>query len=232
MNKAILVGNLVKDPEVRHTSKDLAITHLNVETLETFKDKTRTEQHKIVSFGKLAEINSGLKTGALVYIEGRSRKNTWEKDRVKRTSTEILASQVIHFGTGTTPGVNKTILIGRLGADPEMRYTNDGLAVAILSLATNEKNNDEFETQWHRILALGKLAEVCERYLGKGKQICIEGRFQTRTWKKENQSFQITEIIASGMEMLGAKKTDTVSPEDRMALQTSGNTYLEDDIPF
>lgn len=108
-------------------------------------------------------------------------------------------------------GVNKVILVGHLGKDPEMRYAASGLAIANFSLATSENRKDkegnkETKTEWHRIVAFGKLAEICGEYLNKGKQIYIEGRIQTNKWEdKEGNTRYTTEIIASTMQMLGSK---------------------------
>ena len=233
MNKAILIGNLGKDIEVRSTTNNLAITNIDLATTEKFKDKSMTEWHKVIVFGKQAEIcGSHLKKGEQVYVEGRSRKNSWEKDGITRYTTEIIASQIIMLGSGSKIGINKAIYIGRLGIDPEIRYTKDGLAVANLSIATNEKNGDTFETQWHRIIALGKLAEICERYLEKGRQICIEGRFRTRSWEKDGITRNTTEVIASRMEMLGSKHADTGSLGDQVVSPESMDNDSIDDIPF
>ena len=106
-------------------------------------------------------------------------------------------------------GVNKVILVGNLGRDPEVRYTKSGQAVASFSLATSEKwtgkdGNKEEKTEWHRIVAWGKLGEICGEYLSKGKQIYIEGRLQTREWEdNDGNKKQTTEIVANNMTMLG-----------------------------
>ncbi len=106
-------------------------------------------------------------------------------------------------------GENKVILLGFLGRDPEVRYTKAGQAVASFSLATSEKwtgkdGNKEEKTEWHRIVAWGKLGEICGEYLSKGKQVYIEGRLQTREWDdKDGNKKQTTEIVASNMTMLG-----------------------------
>lgn len=106
-------------------------------------------------------------------------------------------------------GVNKCILIGCLGANPEVRFTKSGQAVTSFSLATSEKwtgkdGNKEEKTEWHKIVAWGKLAEICGEYLTKGKQVYIEGRLQTRDWEdKDGNSKQTTEIVANIMTMLG-----------------------------
>jgi single-strand DNA-binding protein len=109
-------------------------------------------------------------------------------------------------------GVNKAIIIGNLGRDPEIRYMSDGTAVANFSLATSEgwtdKNSGERKekTEWHRIVVWGKLAEICGQYLSKGRQVYIEGRLQTREWDdKDGIKRYTTEIVANNMVMLGSK---------------------------
>ncbi|MBI5561340.1 MAG: single-stranded DNA-binding protein [Deltaproteobacteria bacterium] len=108
-------------------------------------------------------------------------------------------------------GVNKVILIGHLGKDPEIRYTPSGMAVANFSMATTENWKDkeggkQEKTEWHRIVAFGKLAEICGEYLSKGKQVYVEGRIQTRAWDdKDGNKKYTTEIVANQMQMLGSK---------------------------
>ncbi len=108
-------------------------------------------------------------------------------------------------------GVNKVILIGNLGADPDLRHTPSGTAVANLRLATTEVfSNREGEknkrTEWHRIVVFGRLAEICGQYLKKGRQIYIEGRLQTREWEDKNGDKRYTtEIVATNMTMLGGR---------------------------
>jgi single-strand DNA-binding protein len=106
-------------------------------------------------------------------------------------------------------GVNKVILIGNLGRDPEIRYTQGGTAIANFTLATTDrfKNKDgewEDRTEWHRVVFFGRTAEVCGEYLHKGKQIYVEGRLQTRKWEdKGGQERYTTEIVGDKMQMLG-----------------------------
>lgn len=233
MNKAILIGNLGKEIEIRYTTDDLAVTNLDLATTEKIKDNSKTEWHRIIAFGKLAEIcGSYLKKGEQVYVEGKAKKRSWGKDDNTMHSTEIIASQIIMLGSGSNLGVNRAIIIGRLGIDPEIRYSKNGLAIANFSLATNEKNGDTYKTQWHRIIALGKLAENCERYLEKGRQICIEGRFQTRSWEKDGITRYTTEVIALRMEMLDSKKADAGSSENSMIPPESMEDSYVGDIPF
>ncbi len=108
-------------------------------------------------------------------------------------------------------GVNKVILIGNLGADPEVRFTPGGQAVANFRIATSESWNDkngqkQERTEWHRIVVWGKLAELCGEYLKKGRQCFVEGRLQTREWTdKENRKNYTTEVVASGVTFLGGR---------------------------
>jgi len=107
--------------------------------------------------------------------------------------------------------VNKVILIGRLGADPEVRYTQEGMMVTNLRVATNEYRKDKSgervdRTEWHRVVAFGKLAEICGNYLSKGRLVYIEGSLRTRQWEdKEGNKRSTTEIMANNMQMLESK---------------------------
>ncbi|MDR3088937.1 MAG: single-stranded DNA-binding protein [Desulfobulbaceae bacterium] len=107
--------------------------------------------------------------------------------------------------------INKAILIGNLGADPEVRYTQSGTAVASFNVATTErwKGQDgqmQEQTEWHRIVAWAKLAEICGEYLHKGSKVYIEGKIQTRKWQdKEGADRYTTEIVARDMKMLTPK---------------------------
>src|SRR5271170_4369740 len=107
--------------------------------------------------------------------------------------------------------VNKVILVGRLGRDPETRYTGSGQAVANFSLATDETFKDrsgerQKRTEWHKIVVWGKQAEIAQQYLKKGSQIFLEGRIQSREWTdKENQKRTSYEIVATNFRMLGSK---------------------------
>jgi single-strand DNA-binding protein len=136
--------------------------------------------------------------------------------------------------------VNKAILIGRLGKDPEVRYTPDGAMVTNFNLATDEqwkdKNGEKVQkTEWHRIVTFGKLAEICGNYLTKGKLIFIEGRIQTRSWEdKDGVKRFTTEIVAGNMQMLdsrGQTKADGSSTDAGNANSGSGNAP-DDDVPF
>jgi single-strand DNA-binding protein len=106
-------------------------------------------------------------------------------------------------------GVNKVILVGNLGADPDMRYTPSGQGVCELRVATSESWNDkngqrQERTEWHRVVVWGKRAEICSKYLSKGRQVYVEGRIQTRSYDdKDGNKRYITEVIAQDVQFLG-----------------------------
>ena len=147
-------------------------------------------------------------------------------------------------------GINKVILIGNLGRDPEVRYTPTGLAVANLAIATSESWKDKQtgepveRTEWHRVVMYQRLAEIAGEYLRKGSKIYIEGRLQTRKWqdKTTGQDRYTTEIVANEMQMLDSKggtsaatepafekasATSSATPEAAPALDS-----FDDDVPF
>ena len=114
-------------------------------------------------------------------------------------------------------GVNKVILVGNLGQDPELRHTQSGTAVCNISLATNESYTDKEtksvveKTEWHRLVVWGKLGEICAEYLKKGSQVYFEGKLQTRKWTdKDGVERYSTEINASEMMMLGGGDGDVL----------------------
>jgi len=136
-------------------------------------------------------------------------------------------------------GVNKVILVGNLGADPEMRFTPGGMAVANFKLATSEnfkdkEGNKQTKTEWHKVVAFNKLAEICGEYLSKGKQVYIEGKIQTRTWDdKDGNKKYTTEIVANSMQMLGSRGGESgaaASASDISADEIPPSDI--DDVPF
>jgi single-strand DNA-binding protein len=151
--------------------------------------------------------------------------------------------------------VNKVILVGNLGADPEMRYLPSGEAVANLRLATTDTwkdkdGNKQEQTEWHRVSYFGRQAEVCGQYLKKGSQIYVEGSLRTRKWQnKEGQDQYTTEIRGDRMQMLGGRQgmSDAPPRESGGGARPAGNSAprapaapagggsfndFEDDIPF
>ena len=146
--------------------------------------------------------------------------------------------------------VNRAILIGRLGRDPELRHTSSGTPVANFSVATDEFWNDsngerQRRTEWHNVVVWSRLAEICNQYLTKGKLVFIEGRIQTREWDdRDGNKRRTTEIVASDMRMLGSREENQASvnapasvgtPEQKSVgtpEQKMDPEITDDDIPF
>ena len=151
--------------------------------------------------------------------------------------------------------VNKVLLIGRLGNNPEIRNTPSGAAVANFNVATNESWNDkngqkQERTEWHRVVVWGKLAQLCGDYLSKGRQVYIEGRMQTRQWEdKEGQKKYTTEVIANTVQFLGGQAGErgantgagmsapgsaagSGKSEDFSGVRMEEPSFTEEDIPF
>jgi len=145
-------------------------------------------------------------------------------------------------------GVNKVILVGTLGADPDTRYTPSNAAVTNLSIATNESWKDKQsgeqkeKTEWHRVVMFNRLAEIATEYLRKGSQVYIEGKIQIRKWEdKEGKDRWTTEVVANEMQMLGSRSSGSNSAPSSMEGSPSSNVSapkpqssddFDDDIPF
>ena len=138
-------------------------------------------------------------------------------------------------------GINKVILIGNVGKDPEVRHLDSGVAVASFPLATSEtyrnKNNEKVtNTEWHNIVIWRGLAEVAEKYVKKGNPLYIEGKIRTRSWDdKDGNKRYTTEIVADNMQMLGSKQSNEESasaPENATVENLENTPTEEDDLPF
>jgi single-strand DNA-binding protein len=147
--------------------------------------------------------------------------------------------------------VNKVIIVGNLGADPEMKYTQNNTPVTTFRVATTDRWRDkgsgemQERTEWHRVVAWGRLGEICGQYLRKGKQVYIEGRLQTRSWDDaEGQKRYMTEVVAQTMQMLGRAGEDGAGEQPRRQAQAGGGPDADypqpppqganedDDLPF
>ena len=152
-------------------------------------------------------------------------------------------------------GINKVILVGNLGNDPDIRYTAGGAAVANISVATTdswkdkESGEQQDRTEWHRVVFFGRLAEIVGEYLKKGSQVYLEGRLQTRKWQDKSGSDRYTtEIVANDMQMLGGRggggamgnneqapppmSNNAPSSNAAPAASAADNDFVDDDIPF
>lgn len=146
-------------------------------------------------------------------------------------------------------GVNKAIIIGSVGQDPEIRYSAAGKAICNISVATNEEWKDkatgqkQSKTEWHRIVAFDRLAEIMGEYLRQGSSVYIEGKLQTRKWEKDGQTHYSTEIVAEQLQMLGGKPQEGAAPQSKPAAQPRSappaqqsapelDGFPDDDIPW
>jgi single-strand DNA-binding protein len=141
-------------------------------------------------------------------------------------------------------GINKVIIVGNLGADPDSRAMPSGNAVTNISVATSESWNDrdtgekQEKTEWHRVVFFNRLAEIAAQYLKKGSQVYVEGKLQTRKWEdKEGNERWTTEVVANQMQMLGDRMSGDMSKDNSSSSQlTSDNDFstdeFDDDIPF
>ncbi|MCS5547545.1 MAG: single-stranded DNA-binding protein [SAR86 cluster bacterium] len=142
-------------------------------------------------------------------------------------------------------GINKVIIVGNLGQDPEIKYTAGGAAVTTLSIATSDSwkdkdsGMDQERTEWHRVVLWRRLAEVAGEYLKKGSKVYIEGQLQTRKWEQEGQTRYTTEIIAKDMQFLdsrGSSNNESTQKSSEMNDQSVADVpdsaIDDDDIPF
>ncbi|MBM22842.1 MAG: single-stranded DNA-binding protein [Gammaproteobacteria bacterium] len=140
-------------------------------------------------------------------------------------------------------GINKVIVLGNLGSDPDARYMPNGNAVTNISVATTnswkdkESGERQEETEWHRVVFFGRLAEIASEYLKKGSQVYVEGRLQTRKWEdKEGNDRWTTEIVANDMQMLGERISSSSNSDSTRVQKQSGSEFatddFDDDIPF
>lgn len=138
--------------------------------------------------------------------------------------------------------VNIAIVAGNLGRDPEVRFTQSGRAVANLSVATSEvwtdqEGNRQERTEWHRVVVFGKSAESCGQYLAKGRQVCVQGRIQTRKWTDQNgQDRYTTEIVAQRVDFLGGGGARASQEAQEQGFGDAPSSFqsppIDDDIPF
>lgn len=140
-------------------------------------------------------------------------------------------------------GINKVIIVGNLGADPDTRAMPSGNSVTNVSVATSESWNDknsgerQEKTEWHKVVFFGRLAEIADQYLKKGSQVYVEGKLQTRKWEdKEGNDRWTTEIVANQLEMLGERMSSGSNQPNNMDQSKSNSSFndegFDDDIPF
>ena len=226
LNKVQLIGHLVAEPEMRYNDKGDAITNFSVASGYTWSGENEDEEHEetevfhITVWGKKGELcNQHLTKDVRVYVEGRQTSRPEDAGHGAGSQTSrIIAQDVILLGdkrakgSGLEKDLNRIQIIGRLGRDPEARNTAQGKLVVNFSVATGGKWQDRSgreidDTEWFKIVAWDRLADICKSYLKKGSRVYLEGRLKTRKWTDRNdQDRYTTELIARDMLMLSGRE--------------------------
>jgi single-strand DNA-binding protein len=251
MNRVMIIGFVEREPEIRRTAQGQPVASFSVSTKRHWttnagEAREATEWFSILAWGELAEAASKhLQKDQRLYVEGHLQTRSWEDaDRQRHVRTEVVASRLIPMDDREAISsrnldadsemislcLNRVMVIGNLGRDPEMRYTPEGQAVTSFSLATTHVrtpgNGGRVEsTEWFNIVSWGGLAEICNQYLSKGRRVYIEGELRTRGWEQPdgNKHFR-TELVANEMIMLGPR------PRNRFVEHDSGE--LDNERPF
>ncbi len=229
LNKVTLIGFVERPPELRYTNQGQAVAVFSLSTHRYWttnagESRQSTEWFSVVTWGKLAEVASKrLRRNQRLYAEGHLQTRSWEDASGQRQSrTEVVANKLIPLETWETiPGpeqseemplcLNRVMVIGNLGRDPEMRYTPGGQAITSFSLAATRTWVSPHEgrrdaTEWFNVVAWGSLAEICKQYLSKGRRVYVEGELRTRGWENASgQKHFRTELVANEMIILGPR---------------------------
>ncbi len=251
MNKVMIIGFAERDPELRYAADGQPVASFSVSTSRRWttnsgEAREAIEWFHIVAWGTLAEAASRLvEKGRRIYSEGHLQTRNWEdSDGQRQVRTEVVASRLIpmddreaianrdlELESEETPlCLNRVMVIGNLGRDPEMRYTPEGQAVTSFSLAATRtwataNGGRRDATEWFNIVSWGSLAEICNQFLTKGRRVYVEGELRTRGWEQpDGKKHFRTELVASEMIMLGPR------PKNRFA-EHEPNAY-EDESPF
>lgn len=236
MNKVMVIGFVERGPELRHMANGQAVTSFSVSTNRRWttnagEARESTEWFNVVAWGTLAEAsNMNLMTSQRVYVQGHLQTRRWEDAGGQRyVRTEVVADKLIPIDGREAIAerqvagdqeimphcLNRVMVIGNLGRDPEMRYTPGGQAVTSFSVAATRKwttaNGDRRDaTEWFNIVAWGSLAELCSQYLTKGRRVYVEGELRTRGWEQpDGKRHYRTELVANEMIMLGPRPTSS-----------------------
>ena len=241
MNKVMLIGFVGRDPEMRYTSNGQPVTTFSISTNRRWttsegEARESNEWFNAVTWGSLAEAaNANLRKDRRAYVEGHLQTRSWEDAEGQRQfRTEVIATKLIllgepeHNGKPILPGagasefqaqlneemplcLNRVMIIGNMGRDPEMRYTPGGQAVTSFNVAatrtwTTAGGERRNSTEWFNVVAWGNLAEICNEYLTKGRRVYVEGELRTYGWEEPSGKKHFrTELVASEMIMLGPR---------------------------
>jgi single-strand DNA-binding protein len=251
MNKVMIIGFVEREPEVRSAANGQAVASFSVSTNRRWttnsgESREATEWFNLVAWGELAgAATRHLHKNQRIYAEGHLQTRSWEDPEGQRhVRTEIVASKLIPMDDREAIAarhpdqededaplcLNRVMVIGNLGRDPEMRYTPDGQAVTSFSLAatrtwTSVNGGRRDSTEWFNVVSWGSLAEICNQFLTKGRRVYVEGELRTRGWEQSDGKKHFrTELVASEMIMLGPR------PRNRFAEHEP--VELEDEPPF
>ena len=215
-----LLGNVGAAPEIRQTTGGKTVANFQLATNFSFRDRSsgerteKTEWHRIVAFGPLAElVEKYISSGSPLLAIGRLQTRKWQsQDGQDRWTTEVILEDM-HFLPGA-PGrpVNEVTLLGNVGEAPEVRFTAAGNAVANFQMATNHRYTNRStgekveNTDWHRLVAFGKVAELVQTYVSSGTPLYVKGRIQTRKWQgQDGQDRYTTEVVINDMSRFAKK---------------------------
>jgi len=232
LNKVMIIGFVERDPGLDYMPDGRPVTSFCVSTdrrwtTSTGEKRKSTEWFNVVAWGSLAEAASQrLRKNRRVYAEGHLQTRSWEDaDGQRHFRTEMVADKLIPMddreaiaqenltndNEQTPLCLNRVTIIGNLGRDPEMRYTPGGQAITSFSLATtrpwipaNDARRDT--TEWFNVVSWGNLAEICNKYLTKGRRVYIEGELRTRGWEQpDGKKHFRTELVTNEMILLGPR---------------------------
>ena len=232
MNKVMLIGFVGRDPEMRYTSGGQPVTTFSVSTNRRWttsdgEARESSEWFNTVTWGSLAETASlRLHKDQRIYLEGHLQTRSWDDaDGQRHFRTEVIANRLILLDSGAGSAeltgadetedmplcLNRVMIIGNLGRDPEMRYTPSGQAVTSFNVAatrtwTTSAGERRNSTEWFNVVAWGNLAEICNQYLTKGRRVYVEGELRTYGWEEPNGKKHFrTELVSNEMIMLGPR---------------------------
>jgi single-strand DNA-binding protein len=232
LNKVTIIGFVEREPEVRRTNAGQLVASFCVSTNRRWttnagEQREANEWFNLVAWDQLAQAASELiRSEQRIYAEGHLQTRNWDDSNGQRhVRTEVVACKLIPMdsrdlsvdsnldgASEQTPlCLNRVMVIGNLGRDPEMRYTPDGQAVTSFSLAATRTRGttggDRHDTtEWFNIVCWGSLAEICNQYLSKGRRVYVEGELRTRGWEQpDGRKHFRTELVANEMIMLGPR---------------------------
>jgi single-strand DNA-binding protein len=232
LNKVMIIGSVERELETRYTADQEPVTSFGVATHRQWlthagERREESEWFNVVAWGNLARAaGQRLQRGQRVYVEGYLQTRKWEDaEGQQHFCTEVVAGRLISLdgqeahsdgdfdaeSEGMPRYLNRVVVIGNLGRDPEMRYTPHGQAVTSFSLAatrrwTTPEGEHKTATDWFNVISWGNLAEICNRYLTKGRRVYVEGELRTRRWDAPDGKMLFrTELVAGEMIMLGPR---------------------------